>query len=88
MLDVAHALVKMVNDTEIYNILDMTRLKFLQPALVSCITEWMWAKVDVTLEEQAELMDEESILVVLLSYRALKIYVFDRMDKKLKKLEN
>lgn len=88
MLDVAHALVKMVNDTEIYNILDMTRLKYLQPALVSCITEWMWNKVDVTLEEQAELMDEESILVVLLSYRALKIYVFDRMDKKLKKLEN
>lgn len=88
MLDVAHALVKMVNDTEIYNVLDMTRLKFLQPALSSCITEWMWAKVDVTLEEQAELMDEESILVVLLSYRALKIYVFDRMDKKLKKLEN
>lgn len=39
MLDIAHALVKMVNDTEIYNILDMTRLKFLQPALVSCITE-------------------------------------------------
>lgn len=51
MLDIAHALVKMVNDTEIYNILDMTRLKFLQPALVSCITERMWAKVDVTLEE-------------------------------------
>lgn len=88
MLDIAHALVKMVNDTEIYNVLDMTRLKFLQPALVSCITEWMWTKVDVTLEEQAELMDEESILVVLLSYWALKIYVFDRMDKKLKKLEN
>lgn len=88
MLDVAHALVKMVNDTEIYNVLDMTKLKFLQPALTSCITEWMWAKVDVTLEEQAELMDEESILVVLLSYRALKIYVFDKMDKKLKKLEN
>lgn len=48
----------------------------------------MWSKVDVTIEEQAELMDEESVLVVLLSYRALKIYVFDRMDKKLKKLEN
>ncbi len=88
MLDIAHALVKMVNDTEIYNVLDMTRLKYLQPALVSCITERMWNKVDVTLEEQAELMDEESILVVLLSYWALKIYVFDRMDKKLKKLEN
>lgn len=88
MLDIAHALVKMVNDTEIYNVLDMTRLKLLQPALVSCITERMWTKVDVTLEEQAELMDEESILVVLLSYWALKIYVFDRMDKKLKKLEN
>lgn len=86
LLDVAHALVKLVSDATIAGRMETEKIVFTQPELLDCVTDRMYEILQVSEDDKIYLSDNDSILVALLSYRALKIHVFGLMDKKLKKL--